>query len=277
MVHRVYFGNTDSMFQFRLGLSQKFHLGELGYNPDPKILGWFDLDWKCFDLKLGVMPFHLMGQMHPAVFEEQSFRYETFEGMNLGYASRLFSVNLWIDWVSRQSTENREAFLLGLSTRLHFGFGFEWTNQATLFHHAGVDGGPVELEENGVWLSRLVHTTKNIGPLSFQSHKLGVGFYLPYSRDRNVSPTWQTTQKFMAQWHMAFKYFGFEAEFMVGKKDGFVVDFRRPVFQAQRYLQLSPVLYIPQAHLEFRWDVEIINEEIANMQRLWVEYSYKID
>ncbi len=276
MVNQLYLKAGQEPLRFHLGVSHRSHFGGAIDEEKSNLLAWFHASIRQVSLKLGMMPFDFIGDISPALFEEIHFRYPVLDGMLLQYKNKRIKLNLWLDWVGRQTEFRREAFLLGLSVKSYLFSGFEASFDATLYHHAGLRNGPDVLEESGGMIAKLAYE-KNTSSFDVPTkYLLSAGYYLPFARDRKSSTDWDTSQKFIGQFQVTTKYIGLDSEISVGDKTGIVVDFRRPAYQSQKYIRVSPVLLIPQVNLKFHWDFEVIDNKLTQMQRILLKYQKQI-
>jgi hypothetical protein len=109
------------------------------------------------------------------------------EGLYFGYKKRHFSQDIWIDWTSRQSKEDREIFIIGGSGALKIS-SFFYKHDFVFTHYALTEkGGSNEhIHDNGGFYSRIGIDLSNWS--IFDSLTFCSGFILSYDRLRNEYP-----------------------------------------------------------------------------------------
>ena len=93
-----------------------YEFGSKGALQAPDITLYYKGSRKSFDFYMGAFP-RLNHIVMPLALMNDTFQYyrPNTEGILLEYKTHAFRHNLWIDWTGRQSTEKREAFMLGFS------------------------------------------------------------------------------------------------------------------------------------------------------------------
>src|SRR5690606_5363606 len=89
-------------------------------------------------LYMGLFPRHGLLDTYPrAVLNDTLLYYRpNVEGMLLRYENSKVMQQVWIDWTSRQTAENKEQFLAGISGEVRFRWFF-FTHHVMMWHDAG--------------------------------------------------------------------------------------------------------------------------------------------
>jgi len=153
------------------------------YNP----IIYYELAGKPFRFYAGSVPRKLVHDKYPRMFFQDSIRYYRpfINGIFWEYGSGGSFMNIWLDWVSRQTFTRREAFFMGwsgrYSRRIFYGQHF-----AYLLHFAGMMEPeiPESLHDNGLLLYSLgidLSTKTN-----FETLEANAGWSIGLERDRDI-------------------------------------------------------------------------------------------
>ncbi len=128
-----------------------YEFGSKGALQAPDITLYYKGSRKSIDIYMGAFP-RLNRIVMPMALMNDTFQYyrPNTEGILLEYKTHAFRHNLWIDWTGRQSTEKREAFMLGFSGWVKKGI-FTYQHHV-LMNHLAHSKNPVpdqHLRDNG--------------------------------------------------------------------------------------------------------------------------------
>lgn len=167
-IDKTFFGTTLSP-QLYLKLDQTHQVvGGIHYNQDFGInsenkkkvnpIAYYNYNTERIDFGIGFIPRHEKLKNIPLLVLSDTLHYDrpNIEGMYFNYKSKTFHQAVFIDWLSKQGTANRERFIVGISG--HFKFGKAYlANDGTLFHNAltSVEDPDVHIQDNAVLVLRL--------------------------------------------------------------------------------------------------------------------------
>lgn len=160
----------------------------------------------------------LLTTYHRAILNDTLRYYRpNVEGLLWRYSRKVFHQQIWIDWTSRQTTTEREQFLVGASG--HIGMGMmHLSHQITLWHNAGSKGSPgvnqLPIRDNGAAMVKLgVDLTR----LTFlDSLDISGGGLIAYDRLRGVY-NWRTPKGFIADVYAEYRKFFVANSFYTGE------------------------------------------------------------
>jgi len=106
--------NADN--RIMAGANYLYEFGSKGEWIAPDLTAYYTGRYRNFSLYLGAFP-RLNNIMMPMALMSDTIPYyrPNVEGILIDFKTRSFRHNVWIDWVSRQSQQKRESFLLGFS------------------------------------------------------------------------------------------------------------------------------------------------------------------
>lgn len=128
---------VDSIHRVRFGANflQEFGAQPFGARVNPTV--YYNYENKGLSFYLGAFPrLDLVGNYPRAVLNDTLLYYRpNMEGLFLRYQKEGFHQQLWIDWTSRQTAEDREQFVVGLSGKLQKQLFF-FSHYLTMVHTA---------------------------------------------------------------------------------------------------------------------------------------------
>lgn len=132
---------------FRLDQVHSIHVGvdmlhEFGSNAFVDIFtptAYYQYKKPSFKFLMGAYPRKMVVDKYPRFFFQDSITYyrPNMTGLLLEYSGNHLYGNLWLDWTSRQSPTEREAFIVGFSGEYKQGI-FVSRNFSYMYHFAGV-------------------------------------------------------------------------------------------------------------------------------------------
>ncbi|MBD1422094.1 hypothetical protein [Sphingobacterium chuzhouense] len=146
--HRVY-GGLHYNQDFGIHSENKEHISPIAY---------YNYKNKNIDFALGLMPRHERLADVPRIVLADTFMYDrpNIEGMYFAFQNRYIKQAIYIDWLSKQSYQHRERFVVGLSGKYTFG-NFYIADDALLYHNAKTSNEELDdnIQDNGIALLRV--------------------------------------------------------------------------------------------------------------------------
>jgi hypothetical protein len=199
--------------EFYLGVDGLYEFGSL-FDPNSiKPILYFHYQGKKINTMLG--SFHRNNLINlPNVLLNDTLVYyrPNIEGLYLGYASRQYSHDIWIDWTSRQTMEYKEIFMIGGSGALILNTFF-YKHDFIFTHYAlTAKGGKNEhIHDNGGIYSRIGIDLSNWSV--FDSLTISTGVAFSYDRLRNEYPLryykGSITELYIQYHKLGIKYTGY--------------------------------------------------------------------
>jgi hypothetical protein len=172
--------------EFAVGLNILYEFGSsLDHkNIDPVL--YFHFENKLLNLYLGSCERKGLINL-PLLLQSDTFQYykPNIEGMFLEVRKPWGFQNVWLDWTSRQTNENREIFLIGGTGILKVG-AFFYRHDFIITHYAktAVNAPHEHIRDNGGFSAGIgVDFSKQT---FFDSLSLSTGFAMSYDRRRNI-------------------------------------------------------------------------------------------
>ncbi|WP_245893660.1 hypothetical protein [Sphingobacterium gobiense] len=146
--HRVY-GGLHYNQDFGMHSENKERVSPIAY---------YNFKNKNIDFALGLMPRHERLADVPRMILADTFMYDrpNMEGMYFAFQNQHIKQAIYIDWLSKQSPQHRERFIVGLSGKYTFG-NFYVADDALLYHNALTSNDEIEehIQDNGIVLLRV--------------------------------------------------------------------------------------------------------------------------
>ncbi|MGO1595365.1 MAG: hypothetical protein ACTHZ1_03965 [Sphingobacterium sp.] len=216
-VPKTFFGATISpQLYFELEESHRIY-GGIHFNQEfgthsqnkPRIhpITYYNYKSDKFDFALGFIPRNQRLSDLPRIVMADTFQYDrpNVEGMYLNYHHGRIKQTVFIDWLSKQSHEHREQFLVGITGRFDMG-QFYLRNDGLMYHNAltSNDSLAENLQDNGVLVLRL---GADLSSYSFlDSLSIDAGAALGFDRVRSVYDL-RTTTGFISEFHAGYRNF----------------------------------------------------------------------
>ena len=169
-----------------------------------------------------LLPEHFRGILHLTNIREYLFRDSlayyrpNMNGILVDYSHNNLSANLWLDWTSRQSHENREAFFVGFSGRYDMGI-FYVQQFSYMFHFAGKMDPVINeaLHDNIMLLTSLGLDLS--GRTIFDRLEINAGYVNGLDRARSDNTGWLVHNGFLSEAFIEYKRFGLFNTFYAGE------------------------------------------------------------
>ena len=197
--HRIFVG-VDVMHEFG---SDK----TIGYH-DP--IAYYEYDGKPFRFYMGAFPRKPLLENYPRMFFQDSIN--NYRPVMTGFFWELYNkddyFNIWLDWTSRQTNTNREAFFMGWSGKYnhdifygqHFGYMYHFATTAN------PDIPEQYVQDNGLVLTSLgVDFSKKTG---WEKLEINAGWALGLEQDRGTDAGWNLRQGFLSEIKAEYKGLG---------------------------------------------------------------------
>ncbi len=139
----------DSVHRLRFGINLTKDFGSPSFGDQARALIYYQYQNKGIDFYLGSFSREQTVGLFPRALLNDTLLYQrpTVEGLYLKVNRRLFRQEAWVDWVRRQSAEDREEFLAGLSGRLGKDI-FHFKHNLSLYHKAKSSLGDEPIRDN---------------------------------------------------------------------------------------------------------------------------------
>src|SRR5690606_3378776 len=154
---KLYFA-LDSIPRVYGGLHYKQDFGMHSENKERvSPIAYYNFKNKNIDFALGLMPRHERLADVPRMVLADTFMYDrpNIEGMYFSFHNQHIKQAIYIDWLSKQSPQHRERFVVGLSGKYTFG-NFYLADDVLLYHNALTSNAEIEdhIQDNGIVLLR---------------------------------------------------------------------------------------------------------------------------
>lgn len=166
----------------------------------------------------GAFPRDLALDKYPRIFFRDSVTYyrPNINGILLDYKKGNLSANVWLDWTSRQSRENRETFFVGFSGKYQRDI-FYFQNFSYMFHFAGFMDPVIEeaLHDN---LLQVTSAGIDIsGKTVLDRLELTAGYVTGLDRARADNTGWLVHNGFLSEVFVEYRRFGLFNTFYSGE------------------------------------------------------------
>ena len=178
---------------------------------------YYEFSGQHFRFYTGAFPRKLALEKYPRMFFRDSIQNyrPAITGMFWEYYSGENYVNVWLDWVSRQTYTRREAFFLGWSGRYnmnlfygkHFGYMLHFAHTMQPERTEGLHDNILLLTSLGIDLA---------AKTNFEKLEANVGWAVGLERDRSLD-AWKTPQGFMSEIIIEYKGLEIYNTFYKGK------------------------------------------------------------
>ena len=197
--HHIFVG-IDAMHEFGSERAVDFY--------DP--VAYYQFDGKPFVFYMGAFPRKPLLTHYPRMFfrdSVQNYR-PVMNGIFWEYRSKKDDyANLWLDWISRQSEQRREAFFMGWSGKVHFGI-FYGQHLGYMFHFAATKNPstPESVQDNGLMLTSAgVDLSKRV---NFEKLELNIGWSSGLEQDRGTDDGWRHSRGFLSELKVEYRGIG---------------------------------------------------------------------
>ncbi len=216
-IPKTFFGATVSPnLYFKLEENHRFYGGvhfnqEFGINSQNQSrlnpIAYYNYKTDNFDFALGFIPRYERLKDIPRLVLADTLMYDrpNMEGMYFNYRNASFQQSVFIDWLSKQGSKNREQFVAGISGKYSIG-DFFIRNDGLLYHNALTSNDSLEehIQDNAVIMIRL---GLDLSHKTFlDSLTIDAGAAMGFDRVRSVYDM-QKASGFISNIHMAYKRF----------------------------------------------------------------------
>lgn len=208
----------DSVHSITAGINMLHEYGSARVIDNFSPTAYYMYDKKPVRFVAGAFPRDLALDRYPRIFFTDSIRYyrPNMNGILLDYSRENLSANLWLDWTSRQSFENREAFLVGFSGK--YKRGILYVSQFSyMFHFAGKMNTAVDeaLHDNILMLTSI--GLDLTGKTFFDRLEINGGYFSGFDRARADNTGWMVHNGFLSEAFVEYKRFGLFNTFYAGE------------------------------------------------------------
>ena len=197
----------DSLHRFRVGANVLYEFGAKEIKVAP--IAYYEYQKLNWNFLMGVFPRYTLLASYPRVLLTDTLNYyrPNVEGMFMKYETKSFYQNVWIDWTSRQTNTEREAFLFGSSGNYKRGLFF-LSNFFYMLHNSTpkIPNPNEHLEDNGAAVVKigvdLSHKT------ILDSLTINVGGITSFERVRDFESKFRTPKGLLVEFHTQYKQFG---------------------------------------------------------------------
>ncbi|MRX47856.1 hypothetical protein [Pedobacter puniceum] len=207
----------DSTHRLRIGVNLLHEFGSSQFIEKVNPVIYYQYQKKAWDFYLGAFPRVNLLDDYPRILLNDTLNYfrPNIEGMLVKYETAKFKQNIWIDWTSKQTNQNREAFLFGFSGKYQPG-KFFISHYAYMFHNAFSKMPPANqyLQDNG---AVLVQLGLDLGkPLFLDSLTISAGAMASIERTRGLTGI-EIPKGFISNVYLAYKKFDIQNTFYAGQ------------------------------------------------------------
>ena len=228
---------ADSSHRLRAGMNLLQEFGSANSVDRVNPVVYYNYEQYGFRLYMGLFPRHGLLDTYPrAVLNDTLLYYRpNVEGMLLRYENSKVMQQVWIDWTSRQTAENKEQFLAGLSGEVRFGWFF-FNHHVMMWHDAGtaVKGENDNVRDNA---AATIRAGLNLSPATIlDSLTISAGGLFSYDRLRDVYDA-RTSGGALFELHAAYRMFSVTNNFYTG--DAHDIPYGDRFYTATRYNRLD--------------------------------------
>ncbi|SMG07595.1 hypothetical protein [Sphingobacterium psychroaquaticum] len=218
MVSPKFFFAIDSNHRIVGGIHYNQDFGKHRENKDwVKPIVYYNYRNKNFDFAIGHLPRYERLKDVPRMALADTFMYDrpNIEGMYLAYQKGGFKQSFYIDWLSEQSKNQRERFVVGTSGMYKRG-RFFFANDVLLYHNALTSNDTVDqhIQDNGLVLLRLGADWS--GKTFLDSLTVDAGFAFGFDRVR-ATYGMQYATGFLSNIYLGYKRFSLANTLYLGE------------------------------------------------------------
>jgi len=270
--HRFFVG-LDAMHEYGSNKTIDY------FNP----IVYYEFSGKHFRFYGGAVPRKLILDRYPRMFFQDSIaNYRpVINGIFWEYSSGGNYMNIWMDWVSRQTYTRREAFFMGWSGRYNLNI-FYGQHFAYMLHFAGYMDpvSPEGLHDNGL-------ATYSLGvdlssKTNFEKLEANVGFSLGMDRDRDLDE-WHYPRGFLSEMKIEYKGLELFNTFYNGQPQQFFradhgtdLYYGDPFYRTKSYnrADLSILFYKSDVvNLKFTWSLHFTEQTTYHQQLFYATFD----
>ena len=273
-IHRIFVG-IDAMHEY--GSDKTF-----GYHD---IIAYYELDRKPFRFYMGAFPRTVALDRYPLFFFQDSVT--NYRPVMNGLFWEIYSkkgdyMNIWLDWISRQTFSNRETFFMGWSGRYnwkvlygqHFGY---------MYHFAGTMDPAIDMSvhDNGrLWTALGVDLASKT---PFDKLDFNAGWAVGLEQDRAANTGWECPQGLLSELRIEYRGLGaFNTYYKGNSQDKYYDEFESQLYwgdrlyRATRYDRLDGYLYLMKTDnitLKFIFSLHFVGPGMYTEQQLYATFD----
>jgi len=272
--NRIFVG-IDAMHEY--GSNKTF-----GYHD---LIAYYQYDNKLFRFYMGAFPRKLAVDKYPLFFFQDSIT--NYRPVMNGFFWEISSkkndyMNIWLDWISRQTYAIRETFFMGWSGRYnwnvlyaqHFGY---------MYHFAGTMDPAVDMSvhDNGrLWTALGADFSSKT---SFDKLEINAGWAVGLEQDRAANTGWQCPQGLLSEVRAEYQGIGVFNTFYRGASQelyseeyGTQLYWNDRLYRANRYDRLDGYIYFlktDKISLKFIFSLHFVGPGMYTEQQLYASFD----
>jgi len=229
-----------------------------------------------FRFLAGAFPRKQTLDKYPRIFFQDSINNyrPVVNGIFWEYASDITNINVWLDWVSRQTHERRESFFLGWSGRYNFNI-FYGQHFGYMLHLAGRKNPEIS---EGLHDNILMSTSLGIDLSSktpFEQLDANIGWAVGMERNRKIGD-WNRPQGFLSEIKIEYKglelyntYYAGQSQRIFHNDHGSDLYWGDPMYHAKSYNRTDcSILFFKSdaVNIKFTWSLHFAEQTIYHQQ-----------
>ncbi|MDD2277838.1 MAG: hypothetical protein PHS05_02120 [Bacteroidales bacterium] len=223
----------DSVHTLNVGFNALKEFGSIHEVDKVNPYFYYALSNKSFDFHFGIFPRNIVHADSPkAIYYDSLSYYRPYiSGLFWTYKKGGFKQSVYLDWTSRQTANQREAFIMGGKGSYSSGIFFA-QNHLYMYHfaHTAIPQEDVHLRDNGVAVLSL---GLNFAEYTFlDSLKFSISGIKSFERERNVSD-WKTPNGLIVDFNAEYKGLGINNTYYYG--NGHRLDWGDPFYRLKQY------------------------------------------
>lgn len=213
--------SVDSTHRIRIGLDYLYEFGARDISTPIKPIAYYNYRKNGFDFKIGAFPRQPYVDKYPKAILSDTIAYyqPNIEGMLVRYQNSRTEHQLWIDWNSRQTRQDREQFRVGASGNFKITNSLFAQYYAVLWHNAGRMFDDTEedyVQDNAVASFHIGADLSDRGWLD--SIRLTIGYIANYNRIRRISMDGDIAQGSLNEIYLEHKKFFVRDTYFAGQR-----------------------------------------------------------
>lgn len=243
---------------------------------------WFD--GKYFDFRMGAFPRKDVLDRYPRMFFQDSIaNYRpVMTGLSWEYHRKNGYAQVWLDWTSRQTEKNREAFFMGWSGRYNLGV-FYGQHFGYMYHFAKRKNPvvPDPLHDNGLMLTSV---GVDFAPkTAFAKLELNVGWSVGLERNRDGDGNWHAPHGLLSELKVEYKGIGlFNTYYRGGAQQRFYPQYGNALYWGDTFYRTKEYdradLYInffktPVVNVKLVFSLHFTERAMYNEQALYASFD----
>lgn len=264
----------DKMHRLRAGVNVLYEFGSRESSLLP--IAYYEYKQQRWNFLMGTFPRKDLSLGYPRALLTDTLAYyrSNVEGMFLQYNYKYVHQNIWIDWTSRQTDKNREAFLFGTSGSYKRGMFF-LSNYFYMLHNftPKIPDPNKRLEDNGAIMLKLGVDFKNktfLDSLVFSASGI-----VSLERVRDFEKSFRTPKGFLVEAYAKYKQFIVGNSFYRG--EGHDLIYGDKFYRAKSYNRVD-LGWEPKinSHItcKFVFSLHFANNAIDNQQAFTMRYNF---